>query len=153
MKLEGDFVIVAPRAVVWDAIRDPALMARCVPGCEMAEQLEEDRYRAVVAVKIGPVSARFNMIIDVEEEIENESIRAQASGEEGSRASMLTARNLLRLSELAPERTGVSWEADVNITGRLGKYGLGLMKKKVKSLSDEFVTVFAEKVEAGSVLS
>lgn len=151
MKLEGIFSIDAPRATVWDAIRDPALMARCVPGCESAEQVDENRYSAIVGAKVGPISARFNMIIDVEEEIAPRLMRSKASGEEGSRASMLTSRNTLVLEEAGPERTDVSWSADVSITGRLGKYGLGLMKKKVKSLSDEFVRAFAEKIEAGTV--
>jgi len=151
MKLEGSFSIDASRDVVWDAIRDPALMARCVPGCETAEQISEDRYRAIVGAKVGPISARFNLIVEVEEEIEGELIRSKASGEEGSRASMLTSRNVLMLEEVAPDETKVSWTADVSITGRLGKYGLGLMKKKVKSLSDEFVVLFAERVRSGAV--
>jgi carbon monoxide dehydrogenase subunit G len=151
MKFEGRFSIDAPRATVWEAIRDPALMARCVPGCESAEQVGEDRYSAVVGVKIGPISARFNLLIDVEEEIAPRCIRSRATGEEGSRASMLSSHNLLTLEEIAPDRTEVSWSADVNISGRLGKYGLGLMKKKVQSLSDEFVAVFAQRVEAGTI--
>lgn len=150
MKLEGNFSVDAPRADVWDAIRDPALMARCVPGCESAKQISEDRYSAIVGAKVGPVSAKFNMVIDVEEEIAPRLIRSKASGEEGSRASMLTSRNTLVLEEDGPERTAVSWTADVSITGRLGKYGLGLMKKKVKSLSDEFVRAFAKKLESGT---
>lgn len=150
MKLDGHFMIQAPRATVWDAIRDPALMARCVPGCEMAEQIEPNRYKAIVGVKIGPISARFNMIIEVEEEIENESIRSKATGEEGSRASMLTSRNLLRLEQVTPDQTEVFWSADVNISGRLGKYGLGLMKKKVQSLSEAFVAEFAQRIQTGA---
>ncbi len=66
---------------------------------------------------------------------------------------MLTARNFLSLMEIESNLTEVSWSSDVNVTGRLGKYGLGLMKKKAKSLSDEFVTVFAKRVETGAVTS
>ena len=150
MKLDGSFVIDAPRATVWEAIRDPGLMARCVPGCETAEQIGPDSYRAVVAVKFGPISARFNLTIEIEEEVEPEFVRSKARGEEGSRASMVSSENLLKLAEIEPDRTEVSWETDVNITGRLGKYGLGLMKKKVERLSAEFVTAFAAKVEAGA---
>ena len=153
MQLDGSFKIAASRAKVWDAIRDPALMAVCVPGCETAEALGEDRYRAVVGTKIGPITARFNLVIEVEEELAPTTIRSKASGEEGSRASMLTSRNLLTLNEVAPDVTEVTWSADVSITGRLGKYGLGLMKKKVKKLSDQFVATFAERVEKGAMTS
>ena len=147
MQLDGSFLIGAPTATVWKAIRDPALMAMCVPGCETAEALGEDRYRAVVGAKIGPIQARFNLVIEVEEEVAPSTIRSKASGEEGSRASMLTSRNLLTLSEVAPNVTEVVWSADVSITGRLGKYGVGLIKKKVKKLSDQFVANFTECIE------
>ena len=153
MQLDGTFTIAASRLQVWEAIRDPGLMARCIPGCEAAEKISEDRYHALIGIKIGPISAKFNLVIDVEEEAAPESIRSKASGEEGSRASMLTARNFLSLMEIESNLTEVSWSSDVNVTGRLGKYGLGLMKKKAKSLSDEFVTVFEKRVETGAVTS
>jgi hypothetical protein len=35
------------------------------------------------------------------------------------------------------------------LTGRLGKYGLGLMRKKAESLSADFVTSFSASVQAG----
>lgn len=153
MQLDGSFSIGASTATVWNAIRDPALMAQCVPGCETAEALGEGRYRAVVGAKIGPIKARFNLVIDVEEEVAPTRIRSKASGEEGSRASMLTSRNLLTLSEVTPDVTEVVWHADVSITGRLGKYGLGLIKKRVKALSDQFVANFTKRIEEGVAMS
>jgi carbon monoxide dehydrogenase subunit G len=149
MRLEGRFPIAAPRAIVWDAIRDPALMARCVPGCELAERIDDTRYRAVVAVKLGPISARFNLVIEIEEEVPPALVRSRARGEEGTRASVLASENELRLTELAPDRTEVDWSAEVSLTGRLGKYGLGIMRKKAESLSADFVRAFAERVETG----
>jgi len=152
MKLEGSFPIAAPRAKVWDAIRDPGLMALCVPGCESAEQVGPQSYRAIVGVKFGPISARFNLMLEIEEEVAPRLVKAKARGEEGSRASMVSSDNIMTLEEVAPDRTEVAWEADVNVTGRLGKYGLGLMKKKVESLSADFVKAFAERVEAGDTV-
>ena len=153
MKLDGTFTISAPPVTVWTAIRDPGLMAQCVPGCESAEKITDDSYRAVVSVKVGPVSARFNLVIDIEEEQAPDFVRSIAKGEEGSRASMLSSKNLLSLKALSDGVTEVSWSADVNVTGRLGKYGLGLMRKKAESLSAEFVQAFARRVEAGGMVA
>ncbi len=66
---------------------------------------------------------------------------------------MLTSRNLLTLSEVTPDVTEVLWHADVSITGRLGKYGLGLIKKRVKVLSDQFVANFTKRIEEGVAMS
>jgi len=150
MKLDGSFSVPAPRATVWDAIRDPGLMARCVPGCEMAEQIDETRYRAVVAVKFGPISARFNLVIEIEEQVEPAFVRSRARGEEGTRASVMSSENVLTLTEAGPDSTDVAWSTDVMLSGRLGRYGLGLMRKKVESLSAEFVQNFAARLEPGA---
>lgn len=150
MKLDGAFTVPVPRATVWDAIRDPGLMARCVPGCVLAEQIDETRYRAIVAVKFGPIAARFNLVIEIEDQSELEFMRARARGEEGTRASVVSSESLLTLTETGPDLTDVTWSADVQISGRLGRYGLGLMCKKVESLSAELVENFAAWLEPGA---
>jgi uncharacterized protein len=147
MKLDGSFSVEAPRAAVWEAIRDPGLMARCIPGCESAERIDDARFRAVVGVRVGPIAARFNLVVEIEEEEAPRLVRSRTRGEEGTRASMLTSQNVLTLEETEPGRTDVAWSADVTLSGRLGKYGLGLMKKKAESLSAEFVRAFAAKLE------
>ncbi len=148
MQLTGSFPVSAPRVAVWEAIRDPALMARCVPGCTAAEQIDARSYRAQITVKFGPISARFNLVIEIEEEIAPEQVRSRARGEEGSRASVVSSTNILTLTEPEPGLTVVDWSTDFNISGRLGKYGMGLMRKKVESLSAEFVKAFAAQLEA-----
>lgn len=148
MQLEGSFPVPAPRAQVWDAIRDPALMARCVPGCQSAERISDTQYRAVVTVKFGPVSATFNLLLEIDDEVAPESLRARVKGEEGSRASTVTALSALRLSD-TEGGTRVDWSTDVAIAGRLGKYGLGLMRKKIESLSAEFIAAFAARLGGG----
>lgn len=152
MQLEGEFTVAAPRHRVWDAVHDPALLARCVPGCEEAAQIGDNSYRAVVRAKVGPISARFTLVVDIVEEDAPDRLRIRAQGEEGSRASMLTAESELALSDAGDGLTRVAWASDVNLSGRLGKYGLGLMKKKAESLSAEFVTAFSRRIESGEVV-
>ena len=147
MKLEGEFTVAAPAAEVWDAIRDPGLMAACIPGCEAAEPVSDTSYRAVVGVRLGPIAARFNLVVDIVEEIAPRLLRSRARGEEGSRASMLSSDNVMTLEERADGTTRVDWRADVSLTGRLGKYGLGIMRKKAEALSEEFVQAFSARLE------
>lgn len=147
MKLEGAFSVAAAREAVWQDIRDPGVMAQCIPGCALAEQIDASSYRAVVVVKFGPISARFNLVVEVVEEVALELVRTKARGEEGTRASVVSSDNVLTLSEPEPGVTDVTWSAEVQLSGRLGKYGLGLMRKKAESLSAEFVKAFAARLE------
>ena len=42
MKITGTSTLVAPPHQVWDAVHDPAVLARCLPGCErLTEHCDE----------------------------------------------------------------------------------------------------------------
>ena len=70
-------------------------------------------------------------------------------GEEGGKASTLTAQSELRLNPVAEGGTEVYYASEVSLGGRLGKFGLGIMKKKAKSLGEEFAAAFRTRVEGG----
>ena len=59
MELQGDRLIPASLDATWAALNDPATLKACIAGCETLERTGDDAYTAVVAMKIGPVSARF----------------------------------------------------------------------------------------------
>jgi carbon monoxide dehydrogenase subunit G len=142
MRIEGSFTLAAPRAIVWEKIRDPTLVARCVPGCDHIEPLSPTRHRARVIVAIGPIKASFNLVVEVTAEEPPARILSTTRGEEGSRASVVSADNILALAELPDGGTEVTYSSDVSITGRLGKFGLGVMKKKAEALGQQFAQAF-----------
>lgn len=138
MKIDGEFDIELSRAEAFRCLTDARLMARCVPGCESIEQLSTSSYRADVVIRIGSFSPRFNLIVEVTNEQAPERIESVTRGEEGSRASILHAANVVSLSESSPGVTKVRYESDILLTGRLAKFALGMMRKKVEALGKEF---------------
>ena len=150
MRLEGTFDVKAPRQQVWERITDPSLMVGCIPGCESIEQVDQATYKAVVAVSIGIVKARFHLVVQITREDPPNAIYAKTTGEEGTQASMVTAENIVTLIELPENETRIEYSSDVSISGRLGKYGLGIMRKRAARLSDEFATNFQAKLEGSA---
>ncbi|WP_428929479.1 CoxG family protein [Marinibacterium sp. SX1] len=144
MKIAGAFDIDAPRTTVWEKVRDPQLMAVCIPGCEGIEEIDRDSYRAQVAVKVGPIKARFDLVVEVLSEDPLKTVVSRTSGEEGTRASVVSSENVLRLSDTDGGGTHVEYEAEVSMTGRLGKFGLGIFRKKADQLAKVFVVNFSE---------
>ena len=63
------------------------------------------------------------------------------------KASTVTAHNELRLSPLNDGSTEVTYCSDVNIVGRLGKFGLGVMKKIAQKLGDKFAVALSERIK------
>ena len=144
MLLQGNFEINAARALVWQQISNPALMAACIPGCESIEQIDAVTYQAVVAVGVGVVKAKFNLQIEVIEETPPKQVLSRTRGLEGKRTSTLNAENRVWLTELEDGKTRVHYESEVSITGRLGKFGLGIMRKHVDKMSAQFAHNFEQ---------
>ena len=59
MTMSGEVQLAAPRDVVWTKLNDPEVLKACIPGCEELERTEDNGFRAVAKMKVGPVSARF----------------------------------------------------------------------------------------------
>ena len=150
MKIEDSFTVDAPAERVWRMITAPQVVAPCVPGCEAVEATGPDSYKARVKVAVGPIKTTFDVTVEVAEERPPSFAASVTRGEEGGRASTLTAHNTLHLTPLDGGGTEVRYASEVSIFGRLGKFGLGIMKKKAKALGAEFAGAFREAVEAGS---
>jgi carbon monoxide dehydrogenase subunit G len=150
MLIEGRFVVKAPRERVWTAIKDPAVVAPCIPGCQGVEVVNPTLYKAKIRVQLGPIKADFNVDVEIVSETAPDEARSRTRGEEGSRASSLSAENILRLTTLSEEETEVFYSSEATVVGRLGKFGLGVMKKKAESLGREFAAAFKQRIESAA---
>ena len=147
MRVEDRFVVAAPCAQVWTAIRDPNVVAPCIPGCQSVEVVSPTLYKAKIRVEVGPIKANFNVDVEIISESEPHEVRTRSRGEEGSRASSLSAESTLRLTPLSDHETEVFYASEATVVGRLGKFGLGIMKKKAESLGRDFAAAFKQRVE------
>ncbi len=147
MKIEKTFSVQAPREAVWQFITSPEQVAPCIPGCDSAEQTGESTYKASIKVKVGPVKAKFAVDIDMLEERPPEFASYLTKGEEGTKTSRLKATSTLALVQLDAENTEVTYTAEINLLGRLGKFGSGMMQKVADSIGNEFVNALKEQVE------
>ena len=147
MRIEDRFLVDTPKSLVWRAIRDPELVAPCVPGCKRVEVLTPAKYRAIVQVSLGPIKAEFNVEVEIVSETPFEEIRTRSRGEEGGRASSLSAENILKIAEVAPDQTEISYSSEVSVFGRLGRFGLAIMQKKAEALGREFAEKFRGAVD------
>jgi carbon monoxide dehydrogenase subunit G len=39
MEIKGEYQIDAPREAVWEALNDPEMLKKCIPGCESLEKV------------------------------------------------------------------------------------------------------------------
>jgi carbon monoxide dehydrogenase subunit G len=145
MKMTGQQRIAAPPARVWDALQDPAVLKACIPGCESLEPEGEDRMRAVVAIKIGPISAKFAGAVALTEKDPPKSCLISGEGH-GGNAGVAKGEARVRL-EADGGATLLSYDVDAKVGGRLVQVGGALIDATAKRLAGGFFDKFAAMVE------
>ena len=146
LKIESSFLVPAPRDRVWRFIQSAEEVGACVPGCESVDVVGDGKFKAQVRVKVGPIKALFNIDIERTDEEPMESASYSTRGEEGGRASRLSARSRLTLRAVENSETEVAYASEISIAGRLGRFGAGVMKKKADDLGGQFARAVRERI-------
>ncbi|MCA1299726.1 CoxG family protein [Stappia indica] len=123
MKLDGTYEVDAPAAVVWEALTRADSLSRILPGCDHLEETGENRFAAVVSVKVGPIRARFRGKVALTDLVQPVSFQLAGEGDGGASGHAKgTARIVLHpLDDGA--RTRIAYEAETNIGGKLAALG------------------------------
>ena len=67
MKIEGSHELSASRERVYQALIDPAVLQRCIPGCEKLEETGENTYSATLRTGVGSIKGLFTGNVKLED--------------------------------------------------------------------------------------
>ena len=59
MEMQASRTLAVSQQQAWEALNDPEVLKLCIPGCDKVEPTGENQYSVAMALKIGPVSAKF----------------------------------------------------------------------------------------------
>ena len=139
--IEKQFVINAGRRAVWAFLTDPAKVAGCLPGASITGQVDERTHAGTIAVKVGPVSARYKGTVRFERLDEGEGVaEIAAAGQDVRGKGGADMRMTSRVVARGPAETEVTVSSEVNITGILAQFGRGI----VQDVSDQMFRRFTE---------
>ncbi len=138
MEIEKTLVVGAAPARVWALLLDPNVMGGCVPGMQSIEVVSDVEYISHIQVKIAFVSARFRIKTHIVEMRAPNYLRSEGTGEDASVASSLRQSSEIFLTGLADGQTELRMKISVDVLGRLGTFGLSVMKTKADRMWDEF---------------
>jgi hypothetical protein len=147
MDIEKNFRIAAPQSEVWEFITSAEKVATCVPGIEEVHVQGPGHYSGVMKVKVGPIKTSIKADVTETEQSAPEFISYSMKGEEGGRASRITAKSRLALTTVSTDQTDVEFTSHVVIVGRLGKFAGGVMNKLADSMSEKFITALRFQLE------
>ena len=138
MEIEKTLALAAPATRVWALLLDPNVMGGCVPGMQSIEVVSDTEYISQIHVKIAFVSAKFKIKTTIVEQQAPRYLRCEGTGEDTSVASSLKQESELFLTELPDGGTELRIKVQVDVLGRLGTFGLSVMKTKSDRMWDEF---------------
>lgn len=145
MEISEERIIAASPEQVFDALNDPAVLQKCIPGCEALEKTLDGELRARVAVKIGPVSARFSGAVQLSDVSPPESwaIRGEASA---GAAGFVKGGATVKLSP-HPRGTLLQWTARAEVGGKIAQLGGRLIDGVTKKLAGQFFAALSAHLE------
>lgn len=146
MQFAGTTEIDAPRPRVWAFVIDPQQVGWCGPGVESIEAIDETHFKARAKVGIGPISARFNVNLELAEAAEPERAVILASGQ--APGSAVDARGEMVLSGPDAGPTTMTWSADVQIMGSMASIGARLIEGTANKLIGQAFACMKSKLEA-----
>ncbi len=148
MEIEKQLVVSAPREKVWALLLDPHVMTGAVPGMQSIDVLSPTEYVALMKVKISFISAKFRLHTHIVEQREPEYLKVEGTGEDASVASSLKQTSEIFLTDTPEGGTALRLKVNVDVLGRLGTFGLSVMKTKADRMWEEFGKNLTARLEA-----
>lgn len=146
MDMQGNRLLAVSQQQAWDSLNDPEILKTCIPGCEKFELVNENEYAVTVAVKIGPVSAKFNgkvKLADIQAPV-SYALQFEA---QGGVAGFGQGESKV---ELLPHEGGCELKYTVHskVGGKIAQLGQRLIDGVAKSLAEDFFKRFEEALQA-----
>ncbi|MCW2738167.1 carbon monoxide dehydrogenase subunit G, partial [Nocardioides sp.] len=135
MKFTQEFVLAAPVAQAWDALLDPAVLVRTIPGCERLESTGENAYAMTVTAGVASIKGTYAGSCALRDLVEHESLvmKLDGAGAPGTIGATVNVR-------FTPEgsSTRISYDADAVVGGMIGGVGQRMLSSVSKRMAGEF---------------
>ena len=144
MKMSGEQKIAVPRGQAWDALNDPDVLKHCMPGCQLLERESEERMTVTLAIKVGPIGARFTGTITLSDVDPPNAYTITMEGQGGA-AGMVNGSARVHLADEG-SATLLTYEVAAKVGGRLAQLGGPIIDATAKQLANTFFKRFGARV-------
>ena len=150
MRLENGFEVAAPVDEAWRLLNDIPRVVSCMPGAELTETIDDDHWRGVVNVRLGPMALQFGT--DVARETVDESahrvvLATKARELRGRGNAQATIESSLREAD---GKTLVEIVTDLTLQGAVAQYGRGIVPQVAAQLTKQFAGNVAALLEGAA---
>jgi len=149
VKIEGVRELPAPRERVWSMLMDPAVLSRCLPGCESLEPAGTNSYKATLKVGIAAIKGSFSGTVSLTDLNQPESFKLvlESSGKQG----FVRGVAAIKLTDKG-QVTELSYFGEGQVGGMLASVGQRMLQGVASSQLHKFFEAFEREVR-GAVTS
>ena len=136
MRIAGEATLNAPVERVWEALLDPAVLVRTIPGCERLETSGENVYAMTVTAGVAAVRGTYSGTCALRDLQPHESLllSAQGAGAPGT----IGADVQVRFADNGDGTTVLTYDADAIVGGTIGGVGQRMLGSVGRRLANEF---------------
>jgi carbon monoxide dehydrogenase subunit G len=145
MEMHGSRHLAVTQQQAWEALNDPEVLKTCIPGCDKVEATGENQYAIGMAVRIGPVSARFKGTILLADVQPPSSYTISFEGQ-GGPAGFGKGSAKVHLAPAA-EGTDLTYTAQAQVGGKIAQVGQRLVDGVARSMAEDFFKRFDEEMQ------
>jgi len=151
MRIDQEFAVAVPLERAWAELTDLEAIAPCMPGAQLTGVDEEGVHSGTIKVKIGPIVAvyRGTAYFTEKDEAAHRAVidaRGRDSRGAGSANALITAS-----MREDGDRTVVTVETELKISGKVAQFGSGMMKEVSAKLLGQFVDCLENRLVAEPV--
>ncbi|WP_298829247.1 CoxG family protein [uncultured Piscinibacter sp.] len=144
MELKGERLIPAPIDTTWAGLNDPEILKACIAGCESLERTADDAFQALVAVRVGPVAAKFKGNLKLTDVKPPSSYTIHFDGQGGAAGFGKGSADV----QLVPQAGGtrLSYSARAQVGGKMAQVGSRLIDAAAGKIAEDFFAAFEAKL-------
>lgn len=120
---------------LWTLLMDPDVLAEITPGVTRLERLDEDQFKSVSDIKIGPVKGAFSGKLKVVEKHPPNSFAIEM--EQLSKIGNAHAKVAMNLSKLDENQTELSFDGKAKLSGVIARTGQRVLSGVANSITNE----------------
>jgi len=141
MKLSGSYQINLEKQKVWEALNDPEILRKSIPGCEDFKKDSETEFTATATNKIGPFNASFTGNIELKDINAPHSYVIEGSG--NSPVGFASGEAKVKLED-SEGGTKLIYVVEANVGGKIAQVGSRLIDMTAKKMADIFFGNFSD---------
>ncbi|GAA1972809.1 hypothetical protein GCM10009798_37510 [Nocardioides panacihumi] len=145
MKISGSVTVPHPVDVVWDAILDPAVLVRTIPGCSRLETVDENSYAMTVSAGVAAIKGTYDGTAVLSDLDPGRSLVMRLTGAGAPGTIDATVQVAFAPSDGG---TAVSYDADAVVGGMVGGVGQRMLTSVSKRMAGDFFTRVGDAISA-----